>query len=100
MNRRFTKNLEDFVCEKCGAHVIGNGFTNHCPECLWSKHVDNNPGDRAAICKGMMEPKAIEGSSPSYRILHECLLCGHTKRNAITPNDSITAILKIAKGRV
>lgn len=44
--KHFTKTVEDFICAHCGTHVRGNGYTNHCPECLWSKHVDNNPGDR------------------------------------------------------
>jgi len=48
MARLFTRNIENFTCERCGAAVEGNGFTNHCPACLCSKHVDINPGDRAA----------------------------------------------------
>ena len=57
--RRFARTVEDFVCEKCGTQVEGDGYTNHCPHCLWSRHVDVNPGDRKATCKGMMEPVAV-----------------------------------------
>ena len=32
------KNKEDFICENCGAFVVGTGYTSHCPQCLWSKH--------------------------------------------------------------
>jgi len=53
--KRFQKRIEDFVCERCGAFVKGTGYTDHCPECLWSKHVDVNPGDREAECGGLME---------------------------------------------
>ncbi|MFA6992594.1 MAG: RNHCP domain-containing protein, partial [Candidatus Gracilibacteria bacterium] len=42
MPKRFSRTIEDFVCEKCGAKVKGDGYTNHCPKCLWSKHVDIN----------------------------------------------------------
>jgi Fe2+ or Zn2+ uptake regulation protein len=24
------------ICEKCGAKNIGDGFTNHCSECIYS----------------------------------------------------------------
>ena len=58
--KRFNRRIEDFTCEHCGTEVHGNGYTNHCPNCLWSKHVDINPGDRAADCGGLMEPIAVE----------------------------------------
>ena len=56
----FTKTVEDFNCAHCGAVVHGNGYTNHCPHCLYSRHVDNNPGDRLATCGGMMRPISDE----------------------------------------
>ena len=55
----FIRKTEDFICENCGAVVVGNGYTNHCPACLYSKHVDRSPGDRAADCGGLMEPVAV-----------------------------------------
>ncbi|MFN2146641.1 MAG: RNHCP domain-containing protein, partial [Anaerolineales bacterium] len=36
---KFQRRIEYFICEHCGAEVSGVGFTNHCPVCLWSKHV-------------------------------------------------------------
>ena len=53
MSATFIRKTEDFICEHCGREVRGNGYTNHCPYCLWSKHVDINPGDRAAGCGGL-----------------------------------------------
>ena len=65
--KKFIKVKEDFVCEHCGAEVKGDGYTNHCPKCLWSKHVDVHPGDRAAECGGMMalfdELVTVDGQS-------------------------------------
>lgn len=40
--KNFTRVIEDFICENCGTEVKGNGYTNHCPKCLWSKHVDKD----------------------------------------------------------
>ena len=79
----FTRNKEDFICEHCGAHVAGNGYTNHCAKCLWSRHVDVEPGDRAADCGGMMEPVALIGSTPDYRIVHRCTKCGMMRRSIV-----------------
>jgi ribosomal protein L37AE/L43A len=95
--RKFQKRVEDFVCDHCGARVTGNGYTNHCPQCLWSKHVDVNPGDRAAPCGGMMEPTMLEGSTPEYRIVHRCTTCGLERRIAVASNDDTEALLALAK---
>ncbi len=92
----FTKRKEDFICEHCGAQVVGNGYTNHCPNCLWSKHVDVDPGDRAANCGGMMEPIALEGSTPNYRIVHKCEKCGLVRRVDSSPSDNPESILALS----
>lgn len=92
----FTRTIEDFTCEHCGEHVVGSGYTNHCPRCLWSKHVDVSPGDRVADCGGMMKPAGIEGASPDYRIVHRCERCGYTRPNAVNKNDDMQAVLAIA----
>jgi len=95
----FQRNLEDFICEHCGAEVIGDGYTNHCPKCLWSKHVDVDPGDRAAPCGGMMDPIQIEGSTPQYVITHVCGSCGFTRRNKVQKYDEGAAIIALASRR-
>src|SRR5258708_2323814 len=96
MSTSFQRRVESFVCEHCGAQVEGDGYTNHCPRCLWSKHVDINPGDRAASCGGMMEPIRLEGSSPDYRILHRCQKCGFERRQNANPSDDPEALLTVA----
>jgi hypothetical protein len=92
----FTRKKEDFVCAHCGAQVTGTGYTNHCPKCLWSRHVDNDPGDRAATCGGMMEPIAIEGSTPNYRIVQKCLVCGKIARIGLSPSDDVESFLALS----
>jgi len=92
----FIKNKEDFTCEHCGTDVMGTGYTNHCPECLWSKHVDIDPGDRRATCGGMMEPVSYENIKGDDRVVHRCLACRHKKANRISPDDKIDAILQLS----
>ncbi len=70
--------VEDFVCEVCGEKVIGNGTTDHCPNCLWGKHVDELvPGDRASYCQGLMRPVAAEYKHDDFKILYKCEKCNH-----------------------
>ena len=49
---------ESFVCGYCKKEVpIGDVMIrDHCPFCLWGRHLDNIPGDRAAECGALMRP--------------------------------------------
>ena len=94
--KRFTKRVEDFTCAHCGAHVTGNGYTNHCPHCLYSRHVDNNPGDRASDCGGMMAPIAVEKVGNDFIITHKCERCGKTIRQRTSPDDDMDTIIAIS----
>ncbi len=96
----FIRRVEDFMCEHCGAWVKGTGYTNHCPRCLWSKHVDVDPGDRRAPCNAMMEPIRIEGTTPHYVVVHHCVACGFERRNRIDTDDNPDAIISIINAHV
>lgn len=95
--KQFIRRREDFVCEQCGAKVKGTGYTNHCPKCLWSKHVDEEtPGDRLSQCGGMMEPTVVEVRGDEYTITHRCQKCGKTMRNKADPEDNFNELLRLA----
>lgn len=96
--KRFTRNKENFECEHCHIAIQGNGYTNHCPECLWSKHVDKDPGDRAEECGGAMEPVAIEQKKGGQVLIHRCKQCKVERRNKVAENDNFQAILAVIKG--
>ena len=97
---KFTRTTEDFDCAFCGAHVIGNGYTNHCPECLSSLHVDVNPGDRAADCHGLMLAERWEQKKGQEYIIQKCEKCGHIHKNKISPNDNREVIIAVANGTI
>lgn len=84
---RFLRTVEDFTCAHCGAAVAGDGYTNHCPHCLWSAHVDVVPGDRAHSCGGLMEPTDVRYEQGSFRIVHQCTRCGHIHPNRVHAGD-------------
>ena len=94
---KLKRTIENFICEKCGTAVIGNGYTNHCPNCLYSKHVDINPGDRAEDCHGMLEPIGIENSpKKGYVIVYKCKKCGAIRKNIAAKDDNMGLIIKLS----
>ena len=89
-----------FVCAHGGAEVIpltNGSYRNHCPICLFSLHVDNQPGDRSNDCRGLMKP--IGGryhSKKGWQIIHRCQKCGMEKLNRIAPDD-LDAVINMMK---
>jgi hypothetical protein len=94
--RKFQRRIEDFTCEQCGRVVTGNGYTNHCPHCLYSKHVDVAPGDRAADCGGLMRPVGSELKNGAYFVLQECQRCGFRRKNRIGA-DEMDALIRLTR---
>ena len=97
LQKRFQKKKENFICEICGRKVVGNGYTNHCPHCLWSKHVDDYPGDRRNKCRGMMKPTAVQQENGRWKIIHCCQRCGVVKKTKASAEDDWEIMLKIAQ---
>lgn len=95
--RRFSKRKEDFTCDVCGAKVAGTGYTDHCPNCLWSKHVDINPGDRASDCKGLMKPVKATHDRNWFLIEYRCETCKAKKIVTAAESDNMDAIFRILK---
>ena len=88
----FTKINESFICLNCNFSVPPAQSTcrDHCPNCLFSIHVDNNPGDRASLCKGTLKPSAwSQHKKKGYMIHYKCMLCGEEKRNKFLEIDSM-----------
>ena len=97
---KFTRRTEDFDCIYCDTHVKGDGYTNHCPECLTSLHVDENPGDRASECHGLMLATSFFIKNGKEFILHKCTKCAHTRANRVSPNDNRDAIIALSSGTI
>lgn len=76
--KNFKKVKENFVCGNCGFEVTGDGYTDHCPKCLWGKHVDEEiPGDRASECKSLMKPVETIYLGGIFKIHYRCSKCRH-----------------------
>ncbi len=90
-----------FVCKNCGREVIpenaGTGHRNHCPNCLCSLHLDDEPGDRAANCGGLMEPIGVwVRKNGEWAIIHRCRVCGKISSNRIAADDNPMKLMSIA----
>ena len=87
-SRRFSRKREDFLCDFCNARITGNGYTDHCPNCLWGRHVDVNPGDRAASCMGPLEPVRTEHDRNGFVITYRCKRCRSEKKMRAAQDDN------------
>ena len=97
-NKVFTKNDSGFICGHCGKEVepLGYSSRNHCPFCLYSRHLDINPGDRASECKGLMRPSAVTVSSKKgFIITHKCTVCGAERNNKMQADDDTALLIKL-----
>jgi len=97
--KRFNMIDENFVCENCGKEVNKLGYTarDHCPYCLYSKHVDINPGDRLNECKGLLKPIDIEKFKDTYKIIYKCEKCGELHKNIMAIDDDFDLIIELSK---
>jgi hypothetical protein len=103
---------KQFRCVNCGALVsadrelAGVNNRNHCPNCLWSKHVDEfKPGDRKADCCARMQPigltvkqihkKYDRQQQGELMLIHRCTGCGKISINRIASDDSTGALIAL-----
>lgn len=79
--------------------VSGVNNRNHCPYCLWSRHVDQRKaGDRLSTCRGHMEPVGLTVKHTLKRyqaekqgelmLIHRCAACGKLSINRIAGDDN------------
>ena len=96
--KQFTMRNEDFICEHCGAEVKKSDYTarDHCPFCLYSKHVDINPGDRMNSCHGLLKPIGIEKFKDTYKIIYQCEKCHQLHKNIALKDDSMERIIELS----
>lgn len=97
--KRFHMIDEEFICENCGKTVSKLEYSarDHCPYCLYSKHVDINPGDRLNSCRGLLKPIGMERFKDSYKILYRCQDCKETHKNKMAIDDNMDFIISLSK---
>ena len=92
---------ESFKCGHCkrfiGLVPSGGRHRNHCPFCLYSKHVDaGRSGDRASACGALMAPiGAFQRPNGEHVVVHRCLGCGFERFNRIAADDDFELVLAL-----
>jgi DNA-directed RNA polymerase subunit RPC12/RpoP len=102
----------EFSCLHCGVIVSGafelSGVRNrnHCPYCLWSRHLDwRTPGDRLSSCKAAMQPiglslknarnKYAAAPSGELMVVHHCTVCEAVSINRIAADDGTGTLMEL-----
>jgi hypothetical protein len=75
----------------------GTAHRNHCPSCLWSRHLDGDmPGDRAADCGASMEPLAVSARGDGeWLLIHRCTGCDVLHLNRTAGDDNPLSLLRL-----
>lgn len=104
-----------FGCDHCHEWApineeMGTHNRNHCPHCLWSKHLDDTtPGDRKSDCKQGMRPIALTfkgesadkyATAPEQQLgelmlVHECVRGDQIRINRIAADDNPHALVDV-----
>ena len=101
-----------FRCMHCHYQVSSSPFLagvqnrNHCPYCLWSRHVDfQKAGDRLASCKAEMQPIGLTmkatpkkygpAKAGELMLIHRCQGCGKLSINRIAADDTPARLLEV-----
>ncbi len=93
--------IDPFTCKNCGQTVVpegaGSDHRNHCPYCLTSVHLDEEPGDRASDCHGKMEPIGVwVRKNGEWALIHRCTICGKLDSNRVAADDNPMRLLSLA----
>ena len=92
---------QSFKCGHCNRFIgplpSGGHHRNHCPLCLYSRHVDDRrSGDRASACGSLMQPiGAFQRPNGEHVIVHRCLGCGFERFNRIAADDDFDLVLAL-----
>jgi predicted Zn-ribbon and HTH transcriptional regulator len=92
---------ESFRCQHCGFDVpmqaVGSTQRNHCPRCLWSRHVDEEVGDRRSSCLASMEPVGVslKSNGGELMLVHRCCGCGKVMRNRLSGDDDLYEVERV-----
>lgn len=99
--KRFNMIDESFICSNCHKLVNKLNYTarDHCNHCLYSIHIDINPGDRINECHGMLVPIDIVKFKDTYKIIYKCDKCNEFHKNIMASDDNMDEIIKLSNNK-
>lgn len=94
-----------FKCSHCGLGAssaisaeVGSNHRDHCPRCLWSKHVAKEKlGDRESNCRAGMRPIGItlHRSTGEPLIVLRCSGCDVLRTSRCLLDDDVFSIMRV-----
>lgn len=94
------ENTERYQCPNCGwtsSKEQEKEHLDHCPNCLCSLHLDNEPGDRESRCHGTMEPIGVwVRKNGEWAVIHRCRKCGKIGSNRVAADDNPMKLMALA----
>jgi RNHCP domain len=102
-DQRNRRGPDTFRCRHCRLDVPtsapGTRHRNHCPTCLWSRHLDDRvPGDRAAPCRAAMEPIGVDvRGDGEWALVHRCRACDTVRVNRVAGDDNQYVLMQLAR---
>ena len=90
-----------FRCGHCklmvGPVPSGGRQRNHCPTCLYSRHVDGKtPGDRASECGALMAPIGTFARPDGEQVVvHRCGGCGFVRACRVAADDNPLSLMRL-----
>jgi hypothetical protein len=99
--RKVAEGRESFKCGHCkafvGPTISGGRHRNHCPLCLYSRHVDRGmPGDRLCDCRSLMEPVGLATRRNGEQVIvHRCLGCDAERVCRVAADDHPLTIMRL-----
>ena len=114
--KRTGRNQTDdgFLCKHCNVYVSSASFLsgvenrNHCPYCLWSRHMDlYAAGDRLSACKSPMKPIGLTTKATNKKyspgrgelmLIHLCTECETLSINRIAADDIPQTVFAVFEG--
>ncbi len=97
--KKFNMIDEKFICDNCHQKVnkLNYSARDHCPYCLYSKHVDIMPGDRLNDCHGLLKPIGIEKHKKTFKIIYRCQKCNIIHKNIMANDDNMDIIINLSQ---
>ena len=98
-------------CQRISSNPLHSGVNNrnHCPYCLWSRHLDlQQAGDRLSACKAPMQPVGLTAKRARKKygqerpgelmLIHLCVDCGKLSINRTAADDDAGLLLDTFEG--
>ncbi|GAA0939738.1 RNHCP domain-containing protein [Nonomuraea longicatena] len=92
---------ETFTCVRCGLTATtaspAGVRRNHCPRCLYSRHVVDHVEGGPSECGARMAPIAVAVlRDGDWALIHRCVTCGELTSSPIAGDDNQFILMRMA----